>query len=735
MARDSKNLGTTSESTIRSLLWNAWGAQAETAWNMRIRRMLVSRDRTAIQTNGTGTILPPPFDQSNVAIRNMIGEMSKAVHIAASRLADNPPDIQVIPLTSSSDISQRVEKTAGMQERLDSEIWHEAGGPDCQWEAAWAKCVTGAAFWLTLPRDADFGLPSRTYYDDISDDEIEMLKNSGKAVPREAQDGKLIYAEHGDVWAARRKMYMQNRAANGRSLFSMTVYPRDMVLKERDREANDLKWAAIVEEIPATECAPGSDFALNIAKAKGLTPEMANYFGVFWDTDQKRIIGGIPKGGPLNSAPASYESFTLIRWFDREDQVILIAPRASVQDATEIWRGKHGCTVQGVPACPVVEDAFYRTDINVIGKEYSTALDAVFAYVPQINQLMTLLSNVAVYNGLPRLVGELQNGSTLRGDSGEPNAVDSAPVPGLDPSEIAFYPGKVTQLTISADTLLATLKIYFERLAEVMPQLGAAASGADAAGWAIMQRVQEAQQPYIQPSKNFCQAAAGIVKRWHGWMRMLDVPIYFFAAPGNRGNKREIRGLIEFEPKDLVDSIRVEQDIYTPAEATVRTQIAMEKWQAQLIDDEEFYEITGEQDAREAVVRRWIQIVTNYVMTGALPPPPPGGQPGPAPLVQIVADGVRGAVHYEMIQQSGNYAIAVAENMVQQANQQQQMQMMAQGAGAPAEPNGMMARAMPQGQGNAAYETGTVMPGMGMAGSLQQQLGPRAPQPAGMVGA
>lgn len=703
-------VGTTSESTINSLLFNASSSQAETNANMRIRRALIMRNKQAYTGNGTGTILPHPFDESSVAIRQMLGEMATAVQTATERITGNPPDIAVIPLSTTSDINATVSKMAGMQERLDAELWHECGGLDAQWEAGWAKSVGAAAFWLSLPRDADFGLPDRDTFE--SDDEIDVLKNDGKYAPTPKGSnafGKLIYAEHGDVWAKRRQEYMKNRAVgsmSGRSLFTLQVYPRDMVLKERDKEAKDLKWAAIVEEISASECAPGSDFASNIASAKGL--ENVGLYGIFYDKDQKKIIGGIPKGGPLGYETSAYQAYTLIRWFDRKEQVILIAPKGSVQGATEIWRGEHGCVVQGVPSCPVVEDPFYRTDINVTGQEYSTALDEVFAYVPAINQLMTILSNVATFNGIPRWVGELSAGSTLRGDSGEPGAADSAPVPGLSPDEMSFWPGKISQMTIDAATLLEALKIYFERLALVMPQRGAAESGADAAGWAILQRVQEGQEPYKRPVQNFCQAVSGIVQRWHGWLRQLDTSVYFFAAPDHRKNDRELRGLIEFDPKNLTDSIKVTQDIYTQSEQTIRSQVQMEKWQAQLIDDEEFYETTGEQDARAAVIRRWVQILVNYVMTGTLPPPPPGVQQSALSIVQIVGDGVRGEVHYELLQTDPNYQIAVAENMVAQSQA-----MGAQGGQQP----------MPDGQGNPANAQGARAPGVGMNPTLQGQTG------------
>ncbi len=714
-------LGTTSTSTLNSLLEQSWMSQADIQLQMRVRRMLVSRDRSAIQQNLTGTTLPPPFNNTSLAIRSMIGEASKSLYISASRLTANQPEISVIPLSTKAEIGATVEKSAGMQERFDEQMWHECGGPDAQWEAAWSKSLGGAAFWLTLPRDSDFGLPDRTYYDE-SDEEVAALKRDGKLSPKPnlGKRGQLIYAEHGDVWASRRKQASQERAVSGRSLFTLQVYPRDMVLKERDKESRDLKWAAIIEEIPSALGSPGSDFAISTARALGVKADDQGLWGIFLDSKTHQIVGGIPKGGPLNTYTSQYDAFTLIRFFNREEQIILVAPRGSVYGATEIWRGAHGCMVQGAPACPVVEDAFYRTDINVPGKEYATALDPVFGYVPQINQLMTILSNVAAYNGIPRMVMKVENGTTLRGDDGEPLNAESAVVPGLNPNEIAAYPGDVKQLVIDDESLRETLAIYFARLDLVVPAQGTDA-GADAAGWAVQQRIQEGQQIFTKPVSNFCQAGTGIVQRWHSWLRDLDVPVYFFAAPGHRSSKRDIRGLIEIDPKNLTDSIRVTQGLDTPSEATVKLQVGMEQWQAGLIDDFEYYDkYAQEQDARDAMIRRYVQATVNYVVLGQMPQNyAPGGAIQPV-FIQV-ADGVRGAVHYQLINESDNYAVAVARQMAGQALGGQQ-------PGQPPVP-GAPATSVPQNgtptQG-IAQAAGIRTPGLGMSDTLNGQLGARA---------
>ena len=187
--------------------------------------------------------------------------------------------------------------------------------------------------------------------------------------------GKLIYAEHGDVWAARRKKTMQANFESGRSLFTLQAYPRDMVLREKDNDG--IKWAAIVEEIPYEYCAPGSDLARTAAQYNGISGEDIDRYGLFIDKKTGQIVGGIPRGGPLNTDWESSDVYTLIRFFTRTEEVILISGQGSVDTAAEIWRGRHGCTIMGVPTCPVVEVPFFQTDVSIEGQEFSTPLSQI----------------------------------------------------------------------------------------------------------------------------------------------------------------------------------------------------------------------------------------------------------------------------------------------------------------------------------------------------------------------
>lgn len=693
---------------VLALVDRAWRAHAETALRMRVRRLLINQQGTTLNDNQLGTTLPAPFNRTTLAIKAMIGEPSKAAQHYASRIAANRPDIEVVPLTAKRDISQTVSRQAGEQERLDAQLWTENGGRDAQWKMGWAMSVTAAGYYLTLPRDASFGLPDRVYHQDKTDADVAQLIRDGvvtRARLPHPRTGQLVYAEKGDVWAARRKDTM--RAQAGTSLFTLEAFPRDMVVREKD--VDGLRWAAVIEEIPSSALRPGSPLAISAARMDDVPEDDVGLYGLMRG-EHNAIIGGIARGGPVNSPHAGdADYFTLIRFFDREEQVICVAARGSVEGGREVYRGKHGCTINGVAACPVEEVPFMLTDVDVPGQEFGTPLQQVFGYVPQINQLLTLMSNASAFNGLPRWIVELANGATLRDNDGEPETVAQADVPpGLSPQEATAWPGTVKQLLIDTKSLEAMLAVYFERLEASMPpavaQGDAGSSGPDTA-WGTRQLIQQAQQNLMQPVDNHAQAVKRILQRWHGWLRDLAMPVYFFAAPGHRKDRRSLRGLIEFDPANLTDSIVVTQDLDTPSEATVRVQMGIELWQQGAITDEQFYsEYMRTDDARQAVVDRYVQIIKDYVLLGKMPEgyiPAPGAPP---PLLMVIADGVRGAIHYELLQSSANYALASARMSAQQAQQPQL------GMG-----------------GGLSQAAGIAQPGLGAAPDLQSQLGSNVP--------
>lgn len=721
------------------LVRNAYMASADVRLMMRVRRLLVSRDNQSSDAMYLGTLLPAPYNSTSLAVRTMIDAPAAAAQHYASRISSNKPDIEVIPIVSRNEASVIVEKMAGAQERLDAALWDAIGGRREQWRIGWAMSLGGVGYYLALPRDADFGLPDRTFYDDLSDEELSSMKKAGKVtftkVP--GKKGEMQYAEPGDVWAERRKEALVAQAVSGRSLFTLRAFPRDMVQVEKDSDG--VKWGFITEEIPGSACDMGSDIAIAAAKHHGVDPEDYEQFGIFTD-GKGNIVGGISHGGPPNADWKRDDVMTVLRVFDRLEQVIYISPRGSVESGYEIFRSEHGCTVQGTPACPIVEIPFFNTDTDVPRQAFSTPLDKVFAYAPLINQIETLRSNATAFNLIPRWVIELKDGSILRGEDGEPKVIESGQVPGLNPNEAAAYPGTLKQLTIETADTDSLLRIYLEQLMQAMPApVATGASGTSGAAWTAQTLIQQSQETLRQPVDNHANAVRTIMQMFHGWLRQLDMDVYMYSSPGARSSQRSVRGTIEFHPKNLTDSIRVTQELDTPDEQTVRIQVGMGLWQSGAITDDMFAsEYLRTPDSRQWVIDRYVQMIKNYVIYGAVPT---NSNPNifPQSLMVQIADGIRGAIHYELLETSPNYAFTDARNQAEQMQQQMQQQQqpgMMPGMPSAEAPSQLMnpveTDIVPPGEQNFAAAMGIRQPGIGMAQTLEGQLGAGMPSNAAM---
>ena len=642
----------TTTAQIISLVQAQRQAHTKTNLSMRVRRALISRD-DSVEAQYTGTLIPAPFNKTSMAIRTMTSYPTEVTQHFASRLSANIPRFAVTPVSATGSIGVTIDKRAGEQERFDASLWEEMGGRAEQWTWGWAASLGGVGYYLCLPRDADFGLPSRIEVDE-SDDLYQLMRKTGKLSSYVGTRGdKMIYAEHGDVWAGRRKQASKQRAIDARSLFTLKAYPRDMVVRECDRDG--LKWAAFTEEIPLSACGPGSEVGQLWAKATGKPQDDWGMFGVF--VQDGKIVGGVAQGGPVDTRWSStVDVITLIRFFDRMDQVIMVAPRGSVYGGAEVYRGKHGCNIGGIPQVPVEEVPFFRTDVNVPGQEFSTPVDRIFAYASLINQIMTLRSNATAFNLIPRWVVELKDGTVLRGADGEPKVVNAEQVPGLDPQEAAAYQGTLRQLTIETADSDELLKLYLEQVMEAMPSpVTSGVSGSSAPAWQVQQLIQQAQEILRQPVDNHAKAVQRTIQKCHGWLRQLDTPVYFSSAPGHRQNRRSVRGLIEINPKELTDNVSVTQELDTPSERSVLVEQGRSLLAQGLITYEEFFrDYRKVQDERQAVIDMYIQQGVTAIMPT---------------VVQTAAAAVQGQITYELLNMSPNFALASARQTATMAQQ------------------------------------------------------------------
>lgn len=706
-----------SDKAIRGLLRRTQRSHQPTIDRMRVRRLLVNRIDSPKDASSIGTHVPAPFDKSSLVIKAMLGEPAKAVQHYAGRMATNRPTIEVRPMTTKRELTDTIHKTAASQELLDTYLWESVGGRKKQWQCGWAQGITGAAVYVSTPRDATFGLPDRRYFED-GDEEAEMMRREGKlsrVQMAHPKTGQRMYAEHPSEWRKRRIKALEQEAVSGRGLFVLDVYPRDQVLWDDDHDSDVLgpKWIATIEEIEADECGPGTEIGRYAALRSGIEDaEQIAKYGLMVGVDGKSVIGGISRGGPKGATPKQASTFLLVTFHSRCETVVLISATADFEGAKEVYRGEHDCEIDGQPANPAVIVPMMTTDVHTPGMEFSTPLEQVFAYVPQINELLTFKSLADSYNGAPRWVIELADGTLLRGDDGEPVVVQADSAPGLDPKNAPAYPGTVKQLVIDTKSLEASLSVYFERLDASMPApVTFGESGTSAPAWQVHQLIQQAQENLRQGVDHHTAGVKAITQRWHSWMRDLGLPVRFFPVDPSRENGRY---LVEFDPKDLTDSIEVTQFLETPDEATARQQQGIELRREGVIDDYQYFEdYQREQDAEGAIDRMYVQKLVDYVMFGVLPPVPEGAQPGELPIFKLIGDGIRGRLHTELIQRSPNYAIAQAQAIAAQA-----------------QAASMQNATMPDENGNVMEPMGMGLPGLGMAPTLEGQIGTNRPTEA-----
>jgi len=686
---------------------------------MFVRRNLVSRIiGDNLTGNGTGTNVIAPYDEQAMLLRPVLGEPSEAVQNYTGRLTGNAPVLKVTPINSKPAITKTMGRTAGEEERLHSELFREAcavsGGEGEYQRAGQAMVLGGVAYVLTLPRDLAFGLPDRIYYPDLSDDEIGTLVRQGELAPSRVahpRTGQMVYAESADLWANRRKEAMKQNKVAGRGLFMLRALPRDMVLREKDLEG--LKWGAVVEEVPSTGFGPGTPWAMAAARNDS-TYEGAPEDYSLTTNAKGEIIGGLTVGGPLGYYAGINRptSFTFITCVDREDLVYLVCGPNDVVGGKEIWRGKHGAMIGGQPVCPLVEIPCVRGDIDLPDYEFMTPLDQLFGIIPSANQLLTLRSNVGIFNGTPRFVATNVDQKFIdAAEEGEPSSPKSAPTPGLDPTQIAMYPGDVVPIQIPAEDLNDAIKIMLDRIDHYMPaQITEGAAGANAPAWQVHQLIKQAQTKLDQPAKNLAYGITQIHLMWNGWMRQLDVPVVFWSAPGHRKDQRDSKYLIEFDPKDLTDSIEVSIDLNSGEDLIVLDQVGQAKLRDGLITREEYMEVYArEPDAYAATVQSYGQIVADSMLLT-----PQQGQPQLGPVLQMVRDRVMGRLAVELTQWSPNAARATAKDMTMQAQQAGMM------AGSGQQPTPIVAGGGDVSLANAA---GQRAPGIGMAQTLPQQMG------------
>jgi nucleotide-binding universal stress UspA family protein len=697
------------EQQIGELLDELWQERQPLFERLRGRRLLTNLASNQTDDNVTGTWLPPPYDESTIVLKSLIGDVSDVLDNYTARLAGNEPQVAVIPVPvpGRENISERVEKNAAEQERVLSAMWNKVGGRAAQRKAAYSQSWGRVGWYLTLPRDASWGLPDRLYFEDLTDDEIEEMHRKGTINPEPEDDGR--FQESAETWFARRKQAAQDNALNADSLFTLEEFPPDMVLPRYDLSGtahHTLKYGFVVAEVPATDFTPGKPLARAAARLAGKTTDKdIERYGIYINSEGA-MAGGIPAGGTEGDFDNS-RKWTLARFVTRDEIYYYVTESPQTRAGQIVFYEQHGAGM-----CPLIPVPAKLTDSMSPGAEFSSPMESIFAQTPLINQIETVLSNVATWNALGRWYIVQPTGFPLLDDDGNLITLTQEDLIGGDPARTQVSMGEIKQLTIDANFLQSLLAMYLDRYDQSKPSpITEGVAGAAAAAWQVRQLLEQSTEVLNEPVDNHAEAVKQIMLIWIRWLRMIDTPIYAFSAPGRRRTDQSARGLIEFDPENLTTSIVVDQSVQSAQQRVVLKQAALEELQAGRIDEFTYYEQTLHPDPEDAIIRAWAQRAVDIVMIGNTE------QVDPDAVLHDIVRAVRGRVTVELLNRSPNFALAQAEQMAQLAALAAQPQLQAT----------QESTADAAGRGNVAETVGAREPAIGMGIDIPSTPAARAP--------
>ena len=691
------------ETQIGSILKDLWRERDRHLTRLRVRRALMEMSTDTLNLPQTGTNVPESYRKSELIIRHQSGDVNRGVQNYASRIAANEPQVSVIPVSlGNKDVGKRVEEHAAEQERLLMSQWDAVGGRSAQDQVTWSQAWGRVGWYLTLPRDASWGLPDREFFTELDDDEIETMKRSGSILPDMDEDGRHV--ESASTWLERRRKAGKSNAVSddARALFTLRAVAPDMVLPRYDNSGSgkrSLKYAFMIEELPHSDFQPGSELARAAATFEGFEDqEQIDKYGLV--IREGKIEGAVTLGGEPHSQQQR-DPWVLATFLTRTEVYMYVTNTRGTINGKIVYHDEHGGG--RVPLIPVPGKV---TDSLRPGGEYTSMMEQVFAAIPIINQLSTVLSNTAVWNSFARWY--VVDPDTPRDEDGEPMVLTTSDdVPGMDPGQVSIARGEIKQLKIDADLMLGLLQFYTERLDQQMPaSVTEGTAGASAAAWQVRQLLEASGELVTEAVDNHADAVKEVMLLWIRWMRMLDEPVYSFAAPGRRSGT-STRGLIEFDPKDLTDTITINQNPQSAQQRIVLDQVGVEKLSGGLIDDRQYYEeFALESDPEEAMLRADVQKLRQAVMFGDVTHAPPGS------MMDVLVQMAKGEITMQMLERSPAFAVATVTQMEEEAFMASQQQLPS--------PD----------QTNVAQAAGQVQPGLGMSTTQPGAPGGGAPQGA-----
>ena len=589
----------------------------------RVRIRLAMLMRRSGYEEETGQHISKPYDDMEMVLRVASGKLVDMAQLRSNKISANPAIIQVnTMLSDNAEASDRMLAQSGKVEQFINGMAYAAGARRNQKKMAWEQETLGVGYYYCHEYAHGFGLPDRQYFEGDT-------------------------SEAADDWLLGRKSASLRKAENDEPLWVESVVSCDKVYTRFDRAG--MKWAALVEQIPYDSLGAGGELAMAATQTTGDT----NYGKYGFTTDKAgKVCAGTSIGYGLTDDVSN--TWMLCTFLTREEiYYYLAASTGMFTGGTIIFHTEHD--YGEVPLYPC---AFTETGRTAPEEMYLSDLEAAYATIPGINQIETLLSNIAVWNATPRYWMKPTDGTAALLDpvTGDPTAILNMPGVGIDPSVTAVLHGDLEQLTIEgfAD-LLSALQVKMTNLKDALPpdvETGAASNSGPAWNTRLLQqavgdRISQAIDNHREGYLAMRRMQVRVMKARGG--------VYHAQTEPQIGDDRKsrIRHLIEVTAEELTTNLFCKQSALSPQEHIVQMQVGAELRTQGFIDDEEYYaEYYQADDPLDMIKRKYRQGVTD-----ALAPK----------VTEDVAAAVLGDIRAGIADESPQVALQLAEEMTQKS--------------------------------------------------------------------
>lgn len=569
---------------------------------LSLRDALVFRRKTSEQR--TGQYVPPPFDQSKSIIKHATGILvDRAQHLSA-KAAENSPNIKVNTIVrgGNEQAARKLDKARDQENALNAIYWEadRAYTGNMQHVLAFSAVTKGVGWYHSYENHMGWATPSRAYYADLTQEEVERLTEAGEITDVFAGAGEEFqYAETLDHFERRRLDAQRNAAEDGETLFHVEVLPPGSVYYRKDLRG--ISMGMIVEAVPLFD--------------------LMQEFGTLKDDHGNVVIGsdrGMPVGSSEQGVSTAHptETWLRIRIWTRDEVYYYVSRQNGGRPAGVgqlVFHSKHD--YGEVPLWPA---AAYMTDSTLPEEEYIPLLEGAYAMIPGYNQVLTLLSNAAVFNLVPRYVIVRHDGSPVMDpDTNQPMVFETDNVAGLDPQYAAIVEtggGEFKQLKIeNVQDMLNLIDIYGRALDQTLPPEAAiGSSGAEEPAWGTRLKQAAANIKIVPVVQNHAAAVTGMARFWSRVVKHRNQDLFIYGKPEKRYSAKNapanVRAAITLHPQDVSLDISVAQRTSDAQERITKMQVGVQLRYPQsgqtAIDDLEFYEEWMEADDPIGAARR-----------------------------------------------------------------------------------------------------------------------------------